>query len=287
MNVQTYTDGKYLINESFSCHKLIEKWIWERQFLKFEKPEFQLGKKSRKRNKLYCFHSKLTHSDLIIKVSEISKNYKFWRKLDLYITSLFKDYNYNSYIGTIKLQEAGVNAINPIAYWTYKTSWLNRKSYFLYEKVESDLTVAELCSKIINSKAQNKRELINAIADQCTSIVQKIHIANIRHGDPHGGNILTDLVYDDINNISVENIKNADFILIDNDRCTFNRAKNISLKRFYDLKCLTRFTICQIPPQELLQRYLGAEYRTYWWYVLCFWKTGGFNIYKRINYLLK
>jgi len=222
-----------------------------------------------------------------MKVSEISKDYKFWRKVDLFITSLFKDYNYNSYRGTTKLQEAGVDTIKPIAYWTHKTSWLNHKSYFLYEKVESDLTVAELCNEIISSQVRNKNELINIITERCVEIVQNIHAANIRHDDPHGGNILTNLKYKNINNISVEDIKKAKFTLIDNDRCTFDHTITATLKRFYDLKCLRRFNICQIPQQALLQQYLGNEYKNYWWHVLNFWKSGGFSIKKHINNILK
>lgn len=285
--MQIYSHGKFSTNKSFSGHKSIENWIQEEQFLKYEESEFQLGKKSRKRNQLYCFHSEHTNSSVIMKVSEISKDYKFWRKVDLFITSLFKDYNYNSFIGTTKLQEAGVDTIKPIAYWTHITSWLNRKSYFLYEKVESELTVAELCNEIISTQIRNKNDLINIITERCVEIVQKIHTANIRHDDPHGGNILTNLKYKNINNVSVEDIRSAKFTLIDNDRCTSAHSVTATLKRFYDLKCLIRFNICQIPPRVLLQLYLGNEYRTYWWYVLSFWKSGGFSIKKRINNILK
>ncbi len=287
MNLHLYSHGKFSTNKSILCHKSIEKWIQEEKFLRYEENEFRLSKKSRKRNKLYCFYSEYTNSNVIMKVSEISKDYKFWRKVDLFFTSLFKDYNYNSYRGSIKLQKAGVDTINPIAYWTHKTSWLNRKSYFLYEKVESELTVAELCNEIISVDVADKIDLINVIADRCVEIVRKIHAANIRHDDPHGGNILTSLKHNDINNIGVEDIKNAKFTLIDNDRCTSVHTVNTTLKRFYDLKCLRRFNICQTPQQVLLQKYLGDEYRTYWWHVLNFWKSGGFSIIERMSNKLK
>lgn len=283
MNLHLYSHGKFSTNNSILCHKSLEKWIQEEQFLKYEVDELRLSKKSRKRNKLYCFYSEHTNNNVIMKVSEISKDYKFWRKVDLFFTSLFKDYNYNSYRGSIKLQKAGVDTIIPIAFWTYKISWLNRKSYFLYEKIESELTVAELCNEIISSKIESKIELINIIADRCVEIVQKIHAANIRHDDPHGGNILTNLKYDDIKNVSVDDIKNAKFTLIDNDRCTSDHTFTDTLKRFYDLKCLRRFNICQIPQQVLLKKYLGDEYRTYWWHVLNFWKSGGFSIKERMR----
>ena len=222
-----------------------------------------------------------------MKVSQISKEYKFWRRVDLFITSLFKDYNYNSYNNSVRLQSAEIDTIIPIAYWTYGFSWFKRKSYFLYEKVEYDITVAELCNKIITSNVQNKNELIEAVTNRCISIVKKIHAANIRHDDPHGGNILTNLKLSTPIKFKVSDIENARFTLIDNDRCTSTRVSVDIVKRFFDLKCLTRFNICQISPQNLLRLYLGKEYTPYWWQVFKFWKSGGFSIKKRLNYFFE
>ncbi len=285
MNLQQYKHGKYSVNKSLSYHSAIEKWIQTGQFLEREQDDLRLNKKTRKRNKLYCFHSELTNTNLVMKVSQISKDYKFWRKVDLYITSIFKDYNYNSYHNSMELREADIDTIKPIAYWTYEFSWLNRKSYFLYEKIESDLTVTELCNKIIATNIPNKRELTEAIINRCINIVKKIHAANIRHDDPHGGNILTSLELSKTNKINVEDINNSRFILIDNDRCTKATSSIPFIKQFFDLKCLTRFNVCEISHQDLLQRYLGKDYKKYWQYVLNFWLSGGFNIKKRINYL--
>ncbi len=286
MDMRHYAHGRLSTNKDISCHKQVEKWIREKQFSRYEKSELSLGKKSRKRNKLYCFYDEHTGSNVVMKVSQVSRDYKFWRRMNLYITSLYKDYNYNSYKGSLKLLKAGVDTIKPIAYWTCKTSWLKQKSYFLYEKIESSLNVNELYNEIIASNPANKNELIDTIADKCIAIVQKIHAANLRHGDPHGGNILTDLDYNDIRDVSTEDIKRARFTLVDNDRCSSSRAPTATLKRFYDIKCLARFNICQIPQQELLRRYLG-ERHTYWKYVLSFWNTGGFSLRKRIYALLK
>lgn len=283
--MQYYSQGKYSINKSLSYHESIEKWIQQEQFLAFEDDSLRLNKKSRKRNKLYNFHSDITNSNLVMKVSQVSKDYKFWRKVDLYISSLFKDYNYNSYKSSIKLRSSGVDTVTPIAYWTYGVSWLNRKSYFLYEKVESDLTVTELCSKVFAANIPNQHELTEAIINRSIDIVKRIHAANIRHDDPHGGNILTDIEFSEVSELKVSDINNSRFTLIDNDRCTSTRISIGFVKQFFDLKCLARFNVCQISPQDLLQRYLGREDNSYWQYSLYFWKSGGFNIKKRINYL--
>ncbi len=256
MKQQSYPHGKVLINDAFSSSRLTEKWIQGEQFLEYEKAQFQLGKKSRKRNRLYCFDYEPENCSVVMKVSQISRHYKFSRKINLFLTGLFKDYNYRSYIGSLRLKQAGIDTIKPIAHWTFRSSWLNRKSYLLYQKVESELTVSELCRHILQSGRKNRDVLIEAIANRCVEIVRKIHAGNIRHDDPHDRNILTDLTHQDIAKLSVEDIMKARFTLIDNDRCTFSRTVNPSLKRFFDIKCLARFSICEIPKQELLRLYL-------------------------------
>ena len=160
-----------------------------------------------------------------------------------------------------------VDTISPIAYWTFKSSWLNRKSYLLYRKVESEHTVFELCKHFLQSSIQNKEILIETIANRCIDLVKNIHAANIRHDDPHGGNILTDINRSHIHRLRVDDIMKARLTLIDNDRCTLSRTANPIIKRFFDLKDLARFRICELPQQELLRMYLGKEYRTCWLYV--------------------
>ena len=285
MNKQLYPHGKFLINRAIPSCSLTEEWIQERQFLKYETAQLQLDKKSRKRNRLYCFDYEPANYSVIMKVSQISPHYKLARKVNLFITGLFKDYNYRSYIGSLRLQQAGVDTIKPIAYWTFKSSWLNRKSYLLYEKVESELTVSELCRHILQYRGEDKDVLIETIANRCVEIVKKIHAGNVRHDDPHDRNILTDLARQDIAKLSVEDIMKAKFTLIDNDRCTLSRTVSPMLKRFFDIKCLARFRICEIPQQELLRLYLKEDYRAYWWHVLNFWNSGGFNFHKKINFL--
>lgn len=283
MKKQSYSYGKLLINNAFLYDGSTEEWIRGKQFLKYEKTQFRLDKKSRKRNKLYCFDYEPENCSVIMKVSQISQHYRLGRKINLFLTSLYKDYNYRSCISSIRLQQAGVDTIMPIAYWTFGSSLLNRKSYLLYQKVESELTVFELCKHILQSEMTNKDMLIETIANRCAGIVKKIHAANIRHDDPHGNNILTDLGPQNLAQLGVEDILNARFTLIDNDRCTLARPLTPALKRFFDLKCLVRFRICELSQQDLLRLYLGEEYRACWWRVFCFWDSGGFSIRKRLT----
>lgn len=288
MKKQSYPHGKLLTNKAFSSYLLTEKWIQQKQFLKYENVQFQLGKKGRKRNQLYCFDYEPESCNVVMKVSQISQHYKLGRKINLFLTSLFKDYNHRSYVGSVQLQQAGVDTIMPIAYWTFKSSFLKRKSYLLYQKVESHLTVNDLCKHILQSKVKNKDILIETIASQCADIVKKVHAANVRHDDPHGHNILTNFRSPDLTLLNVEKIINTKFTLIDNDRCTLaHTATPPPLKRFFDLKCLVRFRICELPKQKLLRLYLGDEYRACWWHVFSFWDSGGFNIRKRLSSLLK
>ena len=256
--------------------------------MRYESSHLQLSRKGgRKRNMLYCFNHDRVQCDVIMKVSHISHHYRLSRKIDLFITELLKSYNYKSYISSVRMLRAGIDTIEPIAYWTYKPSRFRRKSYLLYKKVESELTAAELCNKIIFSETANKDLLIRAVVDRCVSIVQNIHAANIRHDDPHGNNILTNIKNRDVDTLDEVKINNARFTLIDNDRCSFARTVIPGLKRFFDIRCLVRFQICEIPQQELLRRYLGEKYSIYWWYVFIFWRSGGFSIHKRLGSLFK
>ena len=285
MKTQSYSHGKFLINSTLPSCELTKKWVQERQFLKYERGQFRLGKKGRKRNRLYCFNYEPADCSVIMKVSQIDRHYKLGRKINLFWTSLFKDYNYRSYVGSLQLQQAGVDTIKPIAYWTFKSSLLDRKSYLLYQKVDSELTAHELCGQILQSAATNKDILVETIANRCVDLVKEIHAANVRHDDPHGNNILTNLSRQNIAELSAEDILKARFTLIDNDRCTLSHSTSPTLKRFFDIRCLVRLSVCGLPKQELLRLYLKSDYKTYWWYVLNFWRTGGFNLHKRLNFL--
>lgn len=222
-----------------------------------------------------------------MKVSQVSKHYKFFRRINLFVTSLLKDYNLNSYKISIKLHESGVETMLPIAYWTYQNSWFDRKTYFLYEKVESELAVTELLAAIKTTNLTNKRELVNSIADKHMSIIKSIHKAHVRHDDPHGGNILTDIKISNVEHLSVFDIEQSRFTLIDNDRGTFTRSLTNTQKTFFDLKCLTKFNIRDIPSQDILKKYFEDDFHPTWLYVLRFWKSGGFNIKNRIYHLFK
>lgn len=273
MKLNSYEQGRYCVNPNQKNPGLIENWITNCKFQNYEKSSLKLDNKSRKRNKLYTFYSDESDCNVIMKVSEISKDYKFWRKVDLFITSLYKDYNYNSFRGSLALQQAEVDSIIPIAYWTVSRSLFKKKSYFLYKKVESNTSVTQLCSALNSSSHPNKDLLAISIARRCIIIVKKIHTGNVRHGDPHAGNILTNLDITEVDNLNEKQILDASFIIIDNDRCTFPRVNIPIVKRFFDMKCLARFNICDISNSELLRIYLDGKNNNFWSAVLRFWKT--------------
>ena len=286
MKLLKYPNGKYTIYNIPENRDFLEKWIVQSNFLQYEKEELILKKKSRKRNKLYDFHLTCISKNVVMKVSQIDKNYKFWRKVNLFITSLYKDYNFNSYKNTINLIENGVETIVPIAYWNYKTSLLSYKSYFLYEKVDSELTVTDLYNEIKSNNLKNEKEFINSITDKYISMIKSIHNANIRHDDPHGGNILTSIYSNNVKNIKTSDLRDLKFTLIDNDRCSQTLLRINILKQFFDLKCLKNFSIPDISDQVILQKYFAEKYNQNWNKVLKFWKTGGFSLKKRIYYYL-
>ena len=206
MNLLPYKNGKYSVYRQEAESKSVENWIKGKAFLEIEKQELIIKKKSRKRNKLYCFHLNELSCSTTMKVSEVSHNYKFWRRVNVYLTSLFKDYNLNSYKSSITLHESGAPTLIPIAYWTYRLKGLNYKSYFLYENVDSELSVTELVDAIEKISPTNKKQIIEEIEDKHIAIIKSIHNAGIRHDDPHGGNILTSFKLADLNKVSEKDI---------------------------------------------------------------------------------
>ena len=100
-----YALGKYLIHPAHTNNEALETWIKELQFEQYELPENRLQQHSRKRNVLYTFHLPAINKDVILKVSQTSQHYRWYRKLNLLLTDLIKNYSLNAYYGSIALEK--------------------------------------------------------------------------------------------------------------------------------------------------------------------------------------
>ena len=145
-----YALGNYLIHPAHTNNEALESWIRELQFEQYELPENRMQQHSRKRNSLYTFHLPAINKDVVLKVSQTSANYRWYRKLNLLLTNLFKNYSQNAYYGSIALEKIGVDSIQTLAYWSCKRQNQSTKSYLLYEKIPASMSAIFVVGDIIH-----------------------------------------------------------------------------------------------------------------------------------------
>ena len=274
-----YALGKYLIHPAHTNNEALESWIRELQFEQYELPENRMQQHSRKRNTLYSFHLPAINKDVVLKVSQTSANYRWYRKLNLLLTNLFKNYSLNAYYGSIALENIGVDSINTLAFWTCKRQNQSTKSYLLYEKIPSSMSAYDFCRQLVEKNA-NATDIIHVISQKLAATVRKIHQHNIRHGDPHAGNFLLAAPVTFIENLTTDAVEKLPFVLIDLDKIQFSDREKPWLQKVRNLRCLRRFRVHDVEGINSLEYYLGKPPSLLDKAILTFWMRGGFNIYK-------
>ena len=276
-----YTRGRYLVHPRHADNPALQEWIKQLQFEHQECAANRMRLHSRKRNRLYSFYLPAVDKEVVLKVSQISGRYRWYRRLNLLLLSLIKNYSLNAYYGAIGLEKINANSIKVIAHWTCKKSGKNagKKSYLLYEKINATLSVFELCNQI--SKSHPDAEKITMqIASSLAGIIRHIHKNNIRHGDPHAGNFLLCSPLDGIKRLSPASVSQMKFALIDLDKVDFVNHRFKWLKKLFDLRCIRRFRIHTMTSHACLACYLNKPPNRLEKAILKFWMKGGFNLYK-------
>ena len=267
--------GQYALASDIVSKKELFDWISSKEFTNYVNENQRLQRHTRKRNRLYSFQHPILKKEVILKVSQIDKKYRLYRRLNLYISTLFNDYNFRAFSGANQLKQNNISCANPIAYWTEKGLFLTEKSYYLYEKVQAEHSVHSFIESLRESSIQNLDELVTCLATRITAIVRQIHQAGLRQGDPHPGNFLIDLPNKDT--ISVAELDNAELTIIDLDKFETSKALGKTLKLFFDIRCLRRCTLGKYDQYEMLKFYMQDNYSLKWKRVLWFWMQGGFN----------
>ena len=279
---QKYALGKYIVNPVFTNNQALEHWIEQIDFEKFEADDYRMQLHSRKRNNLYSFYLPCMDKQVVLKVSQISKHYSWYRKLNLILVDLIKNYSLNAYYGAVALEKINVDSLKVIAHWTSKRQNRSSKSYLLYEKVQADMSVFDLCQQL-REKNPNSNQLIEKISMSLASIIRNIHMHNLRHGDPHAGNFLIQSDVSDVHQLTSSNINQLKITLIDLDKVQFAQNESRWRKKVLDIRCIRRFRIPTIESLECLQHYLDRRPSFSERLILKFWMRGGFNIYKWIK----
>jgi serine/threonine protein kinase len=277
-----YALGEYLIHPAHENNQTLELWIKELQFEQCESTANRMQLHSRKRNNLYSFHLACVDTEVILKVSQISKHYRWYRKLNLLLVSLIKNYSLNAYYGGVALENIKVDSVKVLGHWTCKRQGQSEKSYLLYEKVNASMSVFDLCDQVSQNNEKSK-DIISAIAQSLAAVVRKLHANNIRHGDPHSGNFLLCSPVSNISQLTPESVKQMKFTLIDLDKTHFVRNERPWRKKILDIRCIRRFRIHDIDSDESLKYYLDRPASFMEKTILKFWMKGGFNFYKWIK----
>lgn len=271
--------GQYTLAQGIVAENELLDWIRDGEFNKYTNEKYRLHRHTRKRNKLYSFRHPILNKEVILKISQIDKSYKLYRRLNLHASTLFNDYNFRAFSGANQLKQHNISCAKPIAYWNEKGMFLTEKSFYLYEKVQAEHSVHSFIENIKTENLPNLDELVTCLAIRISSIVRQIHQAGLRQGDPHPGNFLIDMpkCLPENNAISVSEISAATLSIIDLDKFETSNTLSKKLKLFYDIRCLRRCTVGRYDQYEMLKFYMQNEYSSIWKSVLWFWMHGGFN----------
>ena len=270
-----HKSGKYLINPDRQEALFIHQWIEDHAYKAFEKDEYRLDKHGRPRNHLYEVQIPNQNYSMVMKMSFINPAYRLSRKLDLFLNRLYKDYNKIAYRNMRALFGCNLPIAEPIAFWTDKRSWFDRRSFLLYEKINSSVTVAEFYQNLSHSSNKESATTVKLINQKIIDTLKEIHRCNFRYGDPHLNNIL--LLQNDSKDM------NPQVFFIDYDHCRKTRIKSPFIKQFFDIRDIAAI-VPNADTQQLenfLNLYFGKA--TKWQITVAnFWSKGGFNLRTRI-----
>ncbi len=271
-----YRHGKYIVNPTSESADSLIRWIITGGFTAYEKKQFHLSQaKGRLRNSLYSFYLPEMQQEVVMKVSHIHPRYRFSRKIDLFLTSLYKDYCKISFYGTVTLHGHSLPVARPLAFWTVRQSFFKKKSYFLCDKLPGEQSVSQLLQSPTTCDYRS-------LAEKLVAIIRNIHAAELRHGDLHTGNIYAHFPRFTPAKQTRE-MSEVDFYLLDYDNCSKTRIKTLWIKKIYDLKDLSLLTIPTVSDEELLQMYFGKPPSSQALRIFRFWKNGGINLRKQLG----
>lgn len=275
------TKGVFSLPPDITHEENLKTWIIERKFDSYVDEKYRMNRHTRKRNRLYSFTHPASNQEVVLKVSNIDKQYNFLRRINLLISTFFSDYNFRAFNGSIQLRNIGINCANPVAYWTESSnSIFRKKSYYMYEKINASHSLHSFSQELLHEKSNSKDELFTQLANKTVDIVRQIHHAGFRQGDPHPGNFLVSPPTLDFSKLTLDELNNMRMFMIDLDKFCIAMPLGKTIKKFFDLRCMRRCTLGPYDQYDMLKFYLRDEYSTAWKNVLSFWIRGGFNLFK-------
>ena len=280
MHQQHYSKGQYLVRHDLAYAAQVEEFITSLAFKRHQDVQLVHPSEGRKRNTLYTFYFAPAQKHMVMKAARIDPAYSTWRRMELFLTSVFRDYNKRAYLGSIAMENAGVNTAKPVAFWTYNQTYFQRESYYMYERVNADFKMFEYQQRIGSNPTPDQRILLQHMIDKAIDMLKDLSHNGIRHGDPHVGNFLVVMLLKE-GEAGIETVaQQMQLYLIDNDHVSIARVRIPWIKRVFDLKSLRRIRLDDKGRKEFLKRFLEDEYQEFWWWVIEFWAGGGFKLHR-------
>lgn len=274
--------GKCVVSPEPEVAAFLSEWIAADDFAAYERPDCVLNHGGcRPRNRLYEFRLPQIRRKVVMKVSRIDPRYRLSRKIDLFVTGLYKDYNEVGFHGATALHAAGLPVAEPLAFWTRRRGLFDKRSYFLYRKTPGQTSVGELLRETAGDvKDRNRR-----VAEKLVAVLKRIHAANLRHGDFHTNNVQMHFPRPDAPGKTpkeiAEDVSDAVYYLLDYDKVSKAGITAPWIKKIRDLKDLSLLFVPGVGDEELLEMYLGEAPPPRWSRVFRFWRNGGFNLSRR------
>lgn len=271
---QSYEHGAMHIREGLPYEQELVRYIRDLGFLGVAESCRINVSSQRKRHRLYLFPFEAAGARVVLKVDTVDHRYSRLRQIELRLAGLMRAGLEQSFRGALALEHAGIPSIRPLAHWTYKPSRWTRNSYFLYEAVETDLSLKSYRDAVAAEPTLPRLQTFQQLIAMMADTTRKLHDAGLRHGDVVTGNFLvTGHAWDAAGELVLG--EGARLHLIDTDHIYQTRWTG-ALKRFFDWHCLRRLDFDDEGTLFFLSRYCGRQISRIPM-ALRFWERGGFK----------
>lgn len=203
---------------------------------------------------------KLADNRFVLKMSWANPDYRTARYLGLCLSQQITNVARKAFRGAQLLNEAGIPSVEPVAWWTERKCWYDRRHYFLMRHIEHDNDVRSILMSLPPDDP-TRLPLVERVAET----VGKLFENKLRHDDLAVGNFLAK--YTPENGWMIW--------LIDTDSISCSRIRTPFIKQFFDLCCLRRLNLRGTEREHFLRIVLGDTDTMFWRRVLEFWINGG------------
>ena len=180
MRKKKYARGRYILPSDAENSHAIAAFITGLAFLKLSETH-RIFTRNRQ-HRLYSFRLPEIEKDVILKVYGPDPSYSLLRRLTIRVTGFFKDRGKASFFGALALRKSGIHTYRPLACWTYKSSWYDRETYLLYEKILADFAIREYRNEL-KSKQKDSHHMLDPLIEGMAVTAAHLHRRNMRHGD--------------------------------------------------------------------------------------------------------